>query len=162
MATKRKTTSSTSALDRVSAYARSVLDGKTVAGPHVRNACRRHLADLTNGHERGLYWDESAATRVFRFFEERLRLSDGQFDGKPFKLHPSQAFKLGSIFGWKRTDGSRRFRTVYIEEGKGNGKSPFAGGIGLYGLSQGARGGAYRRDAGRGRPTIKTNRGAAA
>jgi phage terminase large subunit-like protein len=136
MVTKRKTTSSIEgpALKRVSDYARTVLDGEIIAGPHVRNACRRHLADLANGHERGLWWDDAAATRVFRFFEERLRLSDGQFDGTPFLLHPSQAFKLGSIFGWKKADGTRRFRTVYIEEGKGNGKSPFAGGVGLYGL----------------------------
>lgn len=38
--------------------------------------------------------------------------------------------------GWKRVkDGSRRFRRAYIEEGKGNGKSPFAGGLGLYGMT---------------------------
>lgn len=132
----RKTTSSTDgpALTRVSGYANDVLSGAIVAGPHVRNACRRHLADLAHGHERGLWWDEAAAHRIMRFFEERLKLSEGQFDGKPFKLHSSQAFKLGSIFGWKKKDGTRRFRTVYIEEGKGNGKSPFAGGVGLYGL----------------------------
>ncbi|WP_338091076.1 terminase large subunit [Shinella kummerowiae] len=118
----------------MSAYAQQVIDGDVIAGPHVRNACRRHFADLQRGHERGLSWDDEAANRVFRFFEERLRLSDGQFDGRPFKLHPSQAFKLGSIFGWRKADGARRFRTVYIEEGKGNGKSPFAGGVGLYGL----------------------------
>jgi phage terminase large subunit-like protein len=136
MGTTRKTTSSISgpALTRVSAYAQDVLDGTLVAGPHVRNACRRHFADLAHGSERGLYWDDHAANRVLRFFEEKLRLSEGQFDGKAFSLHPSQAFKLGSIFGWKKENGTRRFRTVYIEEGKGNGKSPFAGGIGLYGL----------------------------
>ncbi|CAI2935033.1 Phage terminase-like protein, large subunit, contains N-terminal HTH domain [Aminobacter niigataensis] len=136
MTRMKKTTSSTKvALRRVSGYAQAVLDGVEVAGPHVRNACRRHFADLERGHERGLYWDDEAANRVFRFFEERLRLSEGQFDGKPFKLHPSQAFKLGSIFGWEKADGTRRFRTAYIEEGKGNGKSPFAGGVGLYGLT---------------------------
>lgn len=122
------------ALERVSAYAQAVIDGIEVAGPHVRNACRRHFDDLERGHERGLYWDDDSAIRVFRFFEDRLKLSEGQFEGKPFKLHPSQAFKLGSLFGWKRADGSRRFRRAYIEEGKGNGKSPFAGGVGLYGL----------------------------
>mgnify|MGYP000969529410 CR=1 FL=1 len=136
MTEKKKTTSSIEgpALARVNAYARSVLDGVETAGPHVRNACRRHFDDLERGHERGLYFDEKAAHRVFRFFEERLKLSEGQFEGQPFKLHPSQAFKLGSICGWKRADGSRRFRRAYIEEGKGNGKSPFAGGLGLYGL----------------------------
>lgn len=137
MRTKRKTTSSTEvgpAQARVDAYARGVLSGEIVAGPLVRAACRRHFDDLAMGCERGISFDEDAAHRVFRFFEERLKLSEGQFDGRPFELHPSQAFKLGSIFGWKRADGSRRFRTVYIEEGKGNGKSPFAGGVGLYGM----------------------------
>jgi len=143
MPVRKKTTSSTNAsasvegpaLKRVSDYARAVVNGEEVAGPHVRNACRRHFDDLDTGHERGLYFDDEAATRVFRFFEERLKLSEGQFEGRPFKLHPSQAFKLGSLFGWMRADGSRRFRRAYIEEGKGNGKSPFAGGVGLYGLT---------------------------
>jgi phage terminase large subunit-like protein len=109
-----------------------VLDGRIVAGPHVRNACRRHLADLAHGHERGLTYDLAAARHVWSFFEGVLKLSEGQFEGIPFNLHPVQAFKLGSMFGWKRADGTRRFRRAYIEEGKGNGKSPFVGGIGLY------------------------------
>ena len=93
------------------------------------------MDDLARGHERGLTFSHDEANRVFRFFEERLRLSEGQFEGKPFCLHESQAFKIGSIFGWLRSDGTRRFRRAYIEEGKGNGKSPVAGGIGLYGLT---------------------------
>ncbi|MFN3930830.1 MAG: terminase large subunit [Brevundimonas sp.] len=67
-----------------------------------------------------------------------LKLSEGQFDGIPFLLDPSQAFILGSLFGWKthhRHHGIvRRFRRAYLEQGKGNGKSPLLGGIGLYGL----------------------------
>lgn len=126
--------SDTPALERVSAYAQAVLDGTEIAGPHVRNACQRHFDDLATAHERGIYWNDAKAHRVMRFFEERLKLNDGQFDGKPFKLHPSQVFKLGSLFGWERENGKRRFRRAYIEEGKGNGKSPFAGGLGLFGL----------------------------
>lgn len=68
------------------------------------------------------------------FFPHVLRLSQGQFEGRPFELHPAQQFIVGSIFGWKRADGTRRFRRAYIEQGKGNGKSPLAGGIGLYTL----------------------------
>ncbi|WP_257556436.1 terminase large subunit [Sphingobium sp. CFD-2] len=71
---------------------------------------------------------------MLRFFETKLRLNGGQFEGRPFLLHPSQAFKLSMLFGWLRKDGTRRFRRAYIEEGKGNGKSPFAGGVGLYGM----------------------------
>lgn len=143
MATRKtQTTRSSTALDRVNGYANAVLAGEIIAGPHVRNACRRHLDDIVRGHERGLHWNDNAAQHVFDFFEKGLKLSEGQFDGKPFDLAPSQAFKLGSIFGWKREDGTRRFRTVYIEEGKGNGKSPFAGGVGLYGLTADGEAGA--------------------
>ena len=81
-----------------------------------------------------MFYDIESAERVWRFFETKLRLNGGQFEGQPFLLHPSQAFKLGCLFGWKRADGTRRFRRAYIEEGKGNGKSPFAAGVGLYGM----------------------------
>lgn len=128
--------------DRATAYARAVVAGEIVAGPHVRNSCRRHLGDLEHGHERGLHYDEAAAGRIYEFFETRLKLSEGQFEGLSFNLHPAQAFKLGCIFGWKRADGFRRFRRAYIEEGKGNGKSPFAGGVGLYGLTADGEAGA--------------------
>lgn len=132
MTTRTKTSSSTT--DRVLAYVARVLDGSVVAGPHVRNACRRHLDDLERGSQRGLFYDEASADRAIRFFESKLKLSEGQFEGKPLVLHESQAFIVGSLFGWKRADGTRRFRRAYIEQGKGNGKSPLAGGIGLYGL----------------------------
>lgn len=130
--TKTRTTSISSC--RTSEYPLAVVEGRIVAGPHVRNACRRHLKDLEDAHERGFYFDREAADKKIAFFEEVLRLSEGQFEGKPFKLHPSQAFKIGSLFGWKQADGARRFRRAYIEEGKGNGKSPMAGGIALIGL----------------------------
>ena len=112
-------------------YAQKVLSGEIVAGPHVRNQCKRHLADLERDD---VFFDEEAADRVIGFFGDVLRLSEGQFEGIPFALHISQAFIVGSLFGWKVPDGSRRYRRAYIEMGKGNGKSPLAGGIGLYGM----------------------------
>ena len=118
--------------DPVASYARGVLAGAIVAGPHVRNACRRHLADLEHGPGRGLAWDVTAAQRAIGFFADVLRLNGGQFEGIPFALHPSQQFIIGSIFGWRRADGTRRFRRVYCEIAKGNGKSPLAAGIGHY------------------------------
>ncbi|MFC5607760.1 terminase large subunit [Variovorax soli] len=134
MAATKKIPKTSSSPNRIDAYALAVVAGEIVAGPHVRNACRRHLLDLERGHERGLYFDEAAAQRAFEFFEGMLKLSEGQFEGTPFRLDPSQAFIVGSLFGWKRADGTRRFRRAFIEQGKGNGKSPMAGGIGLYGL----------------------------
>lgn len=132
---KKRTRLTVSSADRTKNYAEAVVSGEIVAGPHVRNACRRHLLDLEEGHKRGLWFDYEAAEYVFDYFESVLKLSEGQFDGQPFILHPSQAFILGSLFGWKRKDGTRRFRRAYIEQGKGNGKSPLAGGIGLLGMT---------------------------
>lgn len=129
MAIKSQTNSSTT--DRVSDYANAVRSGKIIAGPHVRNSCRRHIEDLLRPD---LRFDVDASERVIRFFETKLKLSEGQFEGRAFKLSEAQAFIIGSIFGWKRKDGTRRFRRAYVEQGKGNGKSPLAGGIGLFGL----------------------------
>lgn len=127
-------------IDRTTAYAEAVVAGGIVAGPHVRNACRRHLDDLQRTD--GIWFDQEAAQFAFGFFEDVLRLSEGQFEGLPFKLHSSQAFIIGSLFGWKRADGRRRFRRAYIEQGKGNGKSPMAGGIGLFGMTAAGESGA--------------------
>lgn len=101
-----------------------MVEGRIVAGPHVRNACRRHLQDLRDGPKRGLVWDLDAAKHVLGFFPGILRLTGGDFEGTPFTLHPPQEFIVGSIFGWKRKrDGLRRFRRAYIEQAKGGGKA---------------------------------------
>jgi phage terminase large subunit-like protein len=117
--------------DRATAYAETVNNGDIVAGPHVRNACRRHIDDLKRDD---LFYDKDTAARAIKFFETKLRLSEGQFEDKPFKLQPAQDFIVGSLMGWKKLDGTRRFRRAYVEQSKGQGKSPLAGGIGLYGL----------------------------
>lgn len=139
MAGKRRTSPrSTSAArgrppaDPVTGWATDVVEGRVVAGAHVRNACRRHLQDLIDGPGRGLKWDLAAATRAIEFFPDVLRLAQGKFEGSPFRLHPSQQFIVGSLFGWKGPDRHRRFRRAYIEQAKGQGKSPLAAGIGMY------------------------------
>lgn len=144
MARKPKTTTTTnsSELDAVTQWALDVVEGRVVQGPHVRNTCRRHLKDLKEGRKRGLFFDVDAAERAFRFFEKHLTLSDGDFEGNPFILAPVQKFIVGSIFGWMKGNGYRRFRRAYIEMGKGNGKSPLVGGIGLYGLTADGEAGA--------------------
>lgn len=121
------------AADPATQYAQDVVAGRILAGRPVRLACRRHLHDLKDGSRRGLRFDIEAAQRAIDFFGF-LTLAEGQHAGKPFVLEPFQQFIVGSLFGWKGADGFRRFRTAYIEIGKGNGKSPLAAGIGLYGL----------------------------
>lgn len=113
------------------AYARGVIDGTIVAGGWVRKACERHLRDLEDAHERGLYFDAETAARVSRFFGG-LKHSKGEWAGQSLHLEPWQEFIVGSLFGWKRADGSRRFRVAYVEVPRKNGKSLLAAGVGLY------------------------------
>lgn len=118
---------------RVTKYARQVVTGEILAGPHVRAACKRHLKDLDR--ESGVYFDCEAADHALGYFKEVLRLNGGEFEGVAFDLLDWQAFIVGSVFGWKSDDGFRRFRMAFVETGKGSGKSPLAAGIGLYMLT---------------------------
>lgn len=134
-ATKNHPADSSQLADPATDYARSVVAGEIVAGPHVRDACQRHLNDLEHAHERGFFWDLDMVEWVVSFFAEVLCLNGGEYEGVPYHLLGWQAFVVCSLFAWRSTeDGVRRFRVAYVETGKGSGKSPMAGGIGLYGL----------------------------
>lgn len=115
-------------------FAEDVLKGRFVAGPSVRASCSRFIDDLVEGPKRGFSFNVDRANHALGFFPHVLRLNGGQFEGVPFCLEPPQSFIVGSLFGFIREDNSRRFRVAYIEMGKGNGKSPLVGGVGLYGL----------------------------
>lgn len=146
MASKKPTRSPNSSADPVTAYAREVVSGKRVAGLLVRLACKRHLDDLTTAPARGLVWcpghpskpgkpaPKRTAWHAFEFFR-LLRFSKGDTAGQPFELEPWQKFIVGSVFGWRRTDGRRRFRMVYVQIARKNGKSELASGVGLYCLT---------------------------
>ena len=120
-----------------------MVQGRVVAGPYVRAACKRHLDDLKTGAERGLIWDVAKANRVIGFFADVLTVEVEEKDdygevtsrSVPFILRPWQCFVVGSLFGWVNEAGFRRFRRAYIEVGKGAGKSPMAAGIGHYMLT---------------------------
>jgi phage terminase large subunit-like protein len=78
-----------------------------------------------------LRFDVAAADRVLKFFSI-LHHSKGKWAGQLLKLEPWEQFMLASIFGWKRADGTRRFRTGYIEVARKNGKSLLGAGAALY------------------------------
>jgi phage terminase large subunit-like protein len=96
----------------------------------VRLACQRHLRDVKEQKKRGLDWRPDKAMRAIEFFRDMLTLENGS----AFVLEPYQQFIVGSLFGWYDTTGNRRFRSAYVEAGKGCGKTPLAAGIGLYAL----------------------------
>lgn len=95
-------------------------------------AADRHLRDLRDGPARGLHWRADEAARALGFFPAVLTVTAGAAAGRPFTLLPWHVFVVGSLFGWRRADGSRRFRTAWLETGKGQAKSPLMAGIGVY------------------------------
>ncbi len=113
------------------AYMHGVIDGSIPAGRLIRLAVERHLRDLEEGPSRGLRFDRAAAQYAIDWFRF-LKHSKGEWARQSFELSGWQQFLLWCLFGWKRADGLRRFRTAYVEVPRKNGKSTLAAGIGLY------------------------------
>ena len=119
------------ALHPAEQYARDVVGGKVVACKWVRLACERYFHDLKHGHERGLYFDREAAERKLHV-TSLLKHSKGQWAGEYFHPEPWQSFIDWNVFGWKRADGMRRFRTQFEEVARKNGKSTRGAATGIY------------------------------
>lgn len=99
-------------------------------GRYVMLACERHLRDLETGHLRGLTFSDKVAGAAVRFYSF-LTHNKGKWAGTPLTLEPWQQFIIASLFGWKRADGTRRFRESYTEVARKNGKSTLGSGVGL-------------------------------
>ncbi len=112
-------------------YIDNVIAGSQVACRWVRLACERHRKDEETGAARGLRFDRDAAQHILDWFGF-LRHSKGEWAGQVIQLEPWQQAILWILFGWQRTDGTRRFRTSYWEVARKNGKSTILAGIGLY------------------------------
>lgn len=112
-------------------YAEQVHDGVILVCEFVQLAVKRYYADLENALDKGWHFDKKAAMRAINFIE-RLKHTKGEWAGQRFRLEPWQQFVLWNIFGWKLADGTRRFRYVYIEIARKNGKTALSAGVGLY------------------------------
>lgn len=66
---------------------------------------------------------QAKADAAIRFFEKELMFVEGLRSGSPFVLEPWQKKIIGDLFGWLRPDGTRRYRTAFIEVPRGNGKA---------------------------------------
>jgi phage terminase large subunit-like protein len=96
----------------------------------VRLARQRHQRDLDEAGRRDLYFDKNAADQAVQFFK-LLRHSKAEWAGQHFHPAPWQEHDvIRPLFGWKRKDGTRRFRVAYLEVARKNGKSSMAAAIG--------------------------------
>lgn len=129
------TSTSTRTADPVTQWALDVVEGRVISGQLGRLACQRHLDDLEHGHGRGLVWRADKAIEALEFFPSVLKVTAGALAGEPFNLPSYTTFVVGSLFGWYRqVSGRLRYRSAWVEAGKGQIKSPVAAALGLYTL----------------------------
>lgn len=111
---------------------------KRATGKYERLFRERQERDLKHGPSRGLVFMPEMGGRVVQFIERFCKHHKGQWAGQPLVLEEWQKELLTIAFGWYRPDPERdgefvrRFRTMYIEIGRKNGKSEIAGALGLY------------------------------
>ncbi len=77
-------------------------------------------------------FDEDAAQEVLDFFPDCLKHVEGALAGQPFFLEDWEKAIVANLFGWKRPDGTRRYRTAFIFIPRKNGKTPLVAGINCY------------------------------
>lgn len=124
-------------IDRATEHAQLVVSGvfdhtKIPFGRLHYLACKRHLNDLEKQKtdEFPYYWDIDASEKILDF-AETLTIAEGETP-KRVKLKEFQYFDIGSLFGWKKINGYRRFRRSYISMARQQGKSFINGIMGSY------------------------------
>lgn len=115
-------------------YALDVVAGRIVAGEWVIKACRRHIEDLKKQADKNypFVFDDERAENICEFIE-KLKHVKGKWADTFIVLEPWQIFIATCVFGWvAKSTGYRRFKVVYLEEGRKNAKSTFLAAVGLY------------------------------
>lgn len=77
------------------------------------------------------WFDEAAADRAVAVISE-FRHTKGRWTRERWQWVPWQRWAVRELYGWKREDGTRRFRWAYIAIPRKNGKSEFAAANALY------------------------------
>ena len=118
----------------VSGYCEGVMSGEIPTGKYVRSAVERHLRDLERQRTDSFpyYFDEEEAEDACIFFPVAFRHAKSKWAGQAFELSPWQMFCNAVLLGWKRLDGTRRFRRAHVSVARKNGKTTWCGGLAIY------------------------------
>ena len=79
-------------------------------------------------------FDTEAADTAVGFFHDCITHVKGELAGEPLILAAWQQAVVGHLFGWKRSDGTRRYREALVFVPRKNGKTLLASGLALYAL----------------------------
>lgn len=108
---------------------------RKIAEPPRPAALRRYPNALWDGGcwRDGSFWfGERTADKAVAFFRDHLVFSEGEWAGRPFILEDFQEHDIvRPLFGWKRADGTRRYRRAFVWIARKNGKTELAAGIAL-------------------------------
>jgi phage terminase large subunit-like protein len=134
--TSSATTSPAQQLTRAELYIAAVLNDELPVSSWVKKQVQRHADDLERDvKESGLVFDEKRALHALLWISRNATITEdgiGCKTGDKLILQPWQQAFIWILFGWRRVDGTRRFRNVYAELARGNGKSKLASAIALY------------------------------
>lgn len=144
---KTVTTTSLEAPQALTKYIEEALSGEQPVSSWVKKALQRHIDDLAKDPTvSGIVFEPAKAMHALRWIAKNATITEdgiGCVTGDRLVLQPWQQAFIWILFGWRRTDGTRRFRNVYAELARGNGKSKLASAIALYILvGEGVRGSA--------------------
>ena len=78
-------------------------------------------------------FDQAKADWAVEFFSN-LKHTKGKYHGKPFTLLSWEEKIIRDVYGTVKEDGTRQYKTIYIEIPKKNGKSELGAGAALYSL----------------------------
>ncbi|MDQ0340261.1 phage terminase large subunit-like protein [Caldalkalibacillus uzonensis] len=115
--------------DTVLEYAKSIVEGRKIAGHEIIQACQRFLDDLNNPDYDFRTKDPEFVIGVIErtFVHDKGEALDGTpLRGKPFLLEPWQKFIVYNLLGfWKAGINERRYKEAFIFIPRKNGKTRF-------------------------------------
>lgn len=116
-------------LDDAKQYCDDVLNNRIVSCQTLKQACKRFLSDLQRND---LYYD-STDVEIFNCFCNSLKHFTGKFSGQAFILSNYQKFFICNVLGLKyKGTGLRKYKNVYLQIARKNGKSSLIAALSLY------------------------------
>lgn len=117
-------------MEYIHPYVEKVLTGKIKTCKNAILACERAQRDFLNPKE--YHYDPEEGERFARFCKHFAVTEGNEHAGKPVILMEWQHFIFSQVLGWKTEKNLRRFREMYVEVPRGNGKSLMASLFSLY------------------------------
>jgi len=117
--------------EAVKDYIKAIFTKKILVGSYVMKAFQRHFLDQENSKsdQYPYIFSHKKGQHILDFFPRFLKHEGNQI----FNLEPFQQAQLYFAFGWvRKSNNFRRFRKLYIEIPRKNGKTSLCGGLAIY------------------------------